>query len=352
MRIGILGAGGIANTMAGTLDMMIDRARGSMADDSAAGAAGSDGTPPEACDIVCEAIAARDLSRAEAFAREYGFNKAYGSYDELLSDPDVDLVYIALPHSHHYEWTIKALNSGKHVLCEKAFAVNEKQAREMIELAEHKGLLLTEAIWTRYTPSRKIIHDLVMSGEIGKIWTISANLGYKIDMNERLVKPELAGGALLDLTIYPLNFTSMLLGDDIGQLACSCSMTETGVDGQDSVTLTYKDGEVAHLFTTIYTLTDRRGMIYGDDGFIEVDNINNPLSVRVYSNDRHPGPKLLKEIKMPEQLTGYEYEVEACARAIKEGMTECPEMPHSETLVMMRLMDSIRGKFGIKYPCE
>lgn len=319
MKTGIIGAGGIAAVMAGTIRRMET--------------------------AECIAVAARELERAEKFAAAYDIPRAYGSYDELLADPDVELVYIALPHSHHHFWTLRALNAGKHVLCEKAFAFNEAEAREMIDLAREKNLLLAEAIWTRYMPSRKIISDLAASGVIGEVTAITANLGYKIDMNERIIRPELAGGALLDLTVYTLNFASMIFGDDIAHIDAVCTMTDTGVDAQDSVTLRYADGKMAALFSSIHMLTDRRGIIYGRDGFIEVENINNPQKIRVWADDRHPGPRLLKEISVPEQITGYEYEVEACERAIAAGLTECPEMPHAETLEIMRQMDMIKKQF-------
>ena len=149
-----------------------------------------------------------------------------------------------------------------------------------------------------------------------------------------------------------LNFASMILGDDIASIDSVCVLTETGVDGQDSVTLRYKSGKIATMYTTIYALTDRRGMIYGTKGFIEVQNINNPEVIRVWSNDRHPGPKLLEEHPVPPQITGFEYEVAACAKAIAAGACECPEMPHAETLEIMRQMDTIRAQFGIVYPFE
>ena len=326
MKFGILGAGGIARVMANTIRQMRD--------------------------VECTAIAARDGARARSFADEYGFRKAYGSYEQLLADPEVELVYIALPHSHHCLWTKKALQAGKHVLCEKAFAINQTQAREMIELAREKGLLLAEALWTRYLPSRRMIDELIAGGAIGEVISVSANLGYSIDMSERIIRPELAGGALLDLTVYTLNFASMVLGDDIAAIDGVCVLTDTGVDGQDSITIRYRDGKMATMQTSIYSLTDRRGMIYGRDGFIEVQNINNPGAIRVWSNDRRPGPRLLKELTVPAQITGFEYEVEACARAIAAGATECPEMPHAQTLEIMRQMDTIRAQFGIVYPGE
>ncbi len=325
MKVGILGAGWIAEVMAGTIAKMEDAQN--------------------------YAIGSRDGEKARAFAEKYGFEKAYGSYEELLSDPEVKLVYIALPHSHHHQWTIEALRAGKNVLCEKAFAVNEKQAREMIEESEKTGLLLAEAIWTRYMPSRRMITEIVERGDIGRVRTISANLGYHIDMNERIVRPELAGGALLDLTVYPLNFASMVWGDDIRRISASCVMTDTGVDAQDTVMVEYQDDRMASLFTTIYTLTNRMGLICGTEGFIEVQNINNPEQIRVYSPDRS-GPELVACYDVPEQITGYEYEVRACIRAIGEGKIECEEMPHSQTIQIMCQMDQIRKQFGIVYPFE
>lgn len=325
MKMAILGAGGIAAIMAETI------------------------RPLE--DVESYAIGSRDLGKAQAFAEKYGFRKAYGSYEEMLEDPEIDLVYIAVPHSHHHMWTLASLNAGKHVLCEKAFAVNERQTREMIELSEKKGLLLAEAIWTRYMPSRQIITEIVERGDIGRPRTISANLGYRIDMNERMVRPELAGGCLLDLTVYTLNFASMVWGDDIRRIAASCVKTDTGVDGQDTVIIEYQDDRMASLFTTMYTLTNRMGLICGTEGFIEVQNINNPEQIRVYSPDRN-GPELRACIDVPEQITGYEYEVLACKKAIEEGRIECPEMPHSQTIQIMCQMDQIRKQFGIVYPGE
>ncbi|MBQ9566827.1 MAG: Gfo/Idh/MocA family oxidoreductase [Lachnospiraceae bacterium] len=325
MKMAILGAGGIAAIMAETI------------------------RPLE--DVESYAIGSRDLGKAQAFAEKYGFRKAYGSYEEMLEDPEIDLVYIAVPHSHHHMWTLASLNAGKHVLCEKAFAVNERQTREMIELSEKKGLLLAEAIWTRYMPSRQIITEIVERGDIGRPRTISANLGYRIDMNERMVRPELAGGCLLDLTVYTLNFASMVWGDDIRRIAASCVKTDTGVDGQDTVMIEYQDDRMASLFTTMYTLTNRMGLICGTEGFIEVQNINNPEQIRVYSPDRN-GPELRACIDVPEQITGYEYEVLACKKAIEEGRIECPEMPHSQTIQIMCQMDQIRKQFGIVYPGE
>ena len=325
MKFAILGLGGIAVKMAETIIKM-DK-------------------------VELYAVSSRDAEKAKTFAEKYHAEKTYGSYEEMLKDDQIDLVYIALPHSHHCKWTKAAIAAGRNVLCEKAFAVNEKEAREMIELAEKKKVFITEAIWTRYMPSRNILSDLLQKNTIGKIVSISANLGYRIDTHDRIVNPELAGGALLDLTVYPLNFASMIYGDNIKAIHASCIKTETGVDGQDTVMIEYSDGCMASLFTTIYGLSNRMGHIVGTDGFIEVENINNPQEIRVYSSDRS-NPRLLERIKVPDQISGYEYEVLACKDAIEKGRLECPEMPHSETLEIMRQMDMIRKQFGITYPFE
>ena len=325
MRVGYIGAGNISGQMAETIARMSE--------------------------VENYAVAARDPERAREFAERWGFSHAYDSYEELLADPDVDLVYVALPHSHHHRWTIAALEAGHHVLCEKAFAANERQAREMIECARERGLLLAEAIWTRYMPSRKMIEEIVSSGEIGEVTTVAANLGYRVDGNARMTDPALAGGALLDLTVYPLNFASMVLGNRIRRIAASMVPAVTGVDGQDNVMIEYESGQMASLFSTMYAMTDREGQILGTKGFITVENINNPQVIRVYASDGLTR-ELTREIAVPEQITGYEYELVSCKRAIEAGALECPEMPHAETLELMRQMDEIRRQFGVVFPFE
>lgn len=325
MRVGYIGAGNISGQMAETIARMSE--------------------------VENYAVAARDPERAREFAERWGFSHAYDSYEELLADPDVDLVYVALPHSHHHRWTIAALEAGHHVLCEKAFAANERQAREMIECSRERGLLLAEAIWTRYMPSRKMIEEIVSSGEIGEVTTVAANLGYRVDGNARMTDPALAGGALLDLTVYPLNFASMVLGNRIRRIAASMVPAVTGVDGQDNVMIEYESGQMASLFSTMYAMTDREGQILGTKGFITVENINNPQVIRVYASDGLTR-ELTREIAVPEQITGYEYELLSCERAIEAGALECPEMPHAETLELMRQMDEIRRQFGVVFPFE
>ena len=322
MNIAILGAGNIAGIMATTLQPLKD--------------------------ITCYAVAARDSERAQVFADKFGFVKAYGSYKDMLEDPDVELVYIATPHSHHYEHIKMCLDHGKHVLCEKAFTANARQAEEVLKLAETKGLLLTEAMWIRYMPMAKKIIEVANSGVIGMPTSLSANLGYPLEHNKRLVKPSLCGGALLDLGVYVLNFASMIFGNDIESMAANCVKYKTGVDAQETIMLTYRDGRMATLYSTMLAQTDRRGLINGTNGYIEIDNINNFEAMRVYNLER----RVIAEYAAPMQVTGYEYEVQSAMKAIRAGMIECPEMTHYDTLFMMQLMDNIRAAWNLKYPYE
>ena len=294
------------------------------------------------------AVASRDLGRAEAFAGQWGFEKAYGSYEEMLQDPQVELVYVATPHSHHYQYAKMCLEHGKHVLVEKAFTVNAAQARELVKLAEEKGLLLAEAIWTRYMPSRKMIDEIVDSGVIGKVTSLTANLGYVLPHVERLQSPELAGGALLDLAVYPINFALMTFHGKVEKVTSTAVMSPKGIDWMNAITLTFEDGKMAVLHSNMLAQTDRQGVINGDKGYIEVQNINNCEEIRVFDLNR----KITARYQVPEQINGYEYEVLACRKAIEQGKTECEEMPHAETIRVMELLDQIREEWGMKFPCE
>lgn len=294
------------------------------------------------------AVGSRSLERAEAFAEKWGFEKAYGSYEEMLNDPEVELVYVATPHSHHYQYAKMCLEHGKHVLVEKAFTVNAAQAEELINLSHEKGLLLAEAIWTRYMPSRKMIDDLVESGVIGEVTSLSANLGYVLAHVERMQSPKLAGGALLDLGVYPINFALMAFHGEVAKVSSTAVMSPAGVDWRNNVTLTFDDGKLAVLFADMLSLTDRQGVINGSKGYLEVQNINNCEEIRVFDLERN----MVARYEVPEQINGYEYEVISCMKAIAEGKVECDEMPHSETLRVMKLLDSIRAQWGMKFPCE
>ena len=326
MKTGILGAGNIASTMAHTIHLLRENGH------------------PE---LELYAVGARDLSRAQAFAQANGVQKAFGSYEDLVSDPDLELVYIATPHSHHYRHIKLCADHGKHILCEKSFTVSARQAADAIRYARSKGVLVTEAIWTRYQPMRRMIQETLASGLIGEPRLLTANLGYFITGNHRIVVPELAGGALLDVGVYTLNFAEMVFGRP-DALHALCTKNENGVDLTDSITLTWQDGRVANLTAAANAVSDRYGVIYGTEGYMMVENINNPQGLRVYDADNH----LIRSLTCPAQLTGYEYEVLETVECIQNGLLECPSMPHAETIHMMEQMDHLRAQMGIRYPCE
>ena len=299
-------------------------------------------------EIECYAVASRDLARAQACANKFGFQKAYGSYEEMLKDPQVELVYIATPHSHHYEHMMLCLEHGKAVICEKAFTLNAQQAKKVKEVAQEKGIYVAEAIWPRYMPSRKMIDDAIASGIIGKVNTLTANLSYSIMDKERIWKPELAGGALLDIGVYGINFALMHFGSDIERIESSVSMLDTGVDGMESITIFYKDGRMAVLTHSVFCRSDRKGIIHGEKGYIVVENINNPSSVAIYDDN----DKLLSYQAVPTQINGYEYEFQEAAACIAAGETQAKSMTLDESIQMMEIMDSIRAQWGLVYPQE
>lgn len=294
------------------------------------------------------AVASRSKEKAELFAREWQFIKAYGSYEELASDPEVDLIYIATPHSHHYEHARMCIGKGKPVLCEKAFTANARQAEDLLAYAKEKGVFITEAIWTRYMPLSLKIQELVKSGVIGTPYTLSANLSYPMSHKERIQRPELAGGALLDIGVYALNFAAMAFGTEIERMESSCQLTATGMDAQENITLFYKDGKMASLQSSIYAKSDRMGVISGDKGQLIVENINCPQSVRVIDDNYN----ISAVYYAPQCITGYEYQVYASIEAIEKGWLESPYMPHAETLRIMRQMDDLRKAWGVVYPCD
>ncbi len=323
LNVAILGAGNIATYMAKALSGILD-------------------------EVVPYAVAARDLKRAEEFKNKWGFTKAYGSYEEMVKDENIDLVYVATPHSHHFEHAKLCLENGKAVLCEKAFMANLKQAKEIVELAESKKIFLTEAIWTRYMPAKDTIKSVLESGILGEIKELKAEFSVPLSHKERMYKPELAGGALLDLGMYDLTFASMYFGNDIAEVTSECELYETGVDATSDIYYTYKDGKKAHLRTSMVTGPINEGTIYGTLGSLTISPLNNYSSIKRFDLDG----KLVEDYPIPEQVNGYEYEVLACVKAIKEGKLECEEMPHALSLEIMRQMDELRASWGVKYPFE
>lgn len=321
-KVGIIGAGWIAEKMAEAL------------------------APLE--DYCVYAIASRSIEKAKEFAGRWNIPKAYGSYEDMVKDNDVDLVYIATPHSHHFPHAMLALNAGKPVLVEKAFTANAAEAEELIEIARSKGLFITEAIWTRYMPLSHKVKEIMESGIIGKPRVITATLCYMMEFKERILRPDLCGGALLDLGVYALNFARMYFGTDIIRTVSNCHMGPTGIDLQECISLSYADGKMANLQAGTLCLNDRQGIINGTEGYIRVDNINCPEVVEVYRNY-----ELAARYTKPEDMVnGYEYQVIEARRCIEAGLPESPMMPHQETLDIMKQMDGLRKEWGVVYPMD
>ena len=322
LRVGIIGAGWIAEKAAITLNGL------------------------ETCEAY--AIASRTLDKAQAFAEKWQIPQAYGSYTELINDPAVDLVYIATPHSHHYDVTKEALMADKPCLVEKAFMANLRQAKEIVELAHERKVFLAEAIWTRYQPVVQIVRDLISSGRIGEPRLVTATLGYSMGEKPRIMRADLCGGALLDLGVYALNFVRMFFPADIVSIDSQCVKSKTGMDLTNAITLVLSDGLLCNLQSSAACVGDNIGVIAGPEGNLIIDNINNPQKITVNTHDR----VFVEDIHVPRQITGYEYQFLACREALIEGLLEPREMPHEETLYIMQLMDELRRKWGVHYPMD
>ena len=323
MIVGIIGTGWIADKMAETLTGLNPTAK--------------------------RAVASRDAAKAQAFAQRWGFEKAYGSYEQLVEDPEVDLVYIATPHSHHYQHAKLAIEAGKPVLCEKAFTANARQADRLLNLAHQRGVFITEAIWTRYMPLSLKVKELLDAGTIGEPRLLNCSLCYEMSDKERIWTPELCGGSLLDLSVYCINFARMYFGGDIASQTSSCVKGKGGMDAHDMISWAYNDGRIANLQSSAVCQCSRAGMIAGTKGFIVVENTNCPDRVTVYDSDYKP-----VQIYQPaaDRITGYEYQVLACEDALSRGLLESPYMPHAETLAIMEIMDGLRRDWGIRYPAD
>jgi len=322
LRVGIIGTGWIAEKAAITLNGLTE----------------------------CEAYAvgSRKKETAEAFAAKWNIQKAYGSYADLIADPNVDLVYIGTPHSHHFDVTKEALLAGKPCLVEKAFMANYRQAKEIIDLAHEKKVFLAEAIWTRYQPVVKMMRDLISSGRIGEPRLLTATLGYSMGDKPRIMRPDLCGGALLDLGVYALNFARMFFPADIVSMESQCVKSKTGMDLTNAISLVLSDGMLCNLQSSAQCVGDNIGVIAGTEGNLIIDNINNPQKITVNGPDR----TYIETIHVPQQITGYEYQFLACRKALIDELSEPREMPHEETLYIMQLMDSLREEWGVHYPMD
>ncbi len=324
LRWGIIAPGGIARTMAAAL-----RAR----------------TRQE---IV--AVASRSLDRARTFADEFGIATAYGSYAELVADPAVDVVYVASPHSEHRDQTLLALDAGKHVLVEKAFARNHGEAWEMVGRARSRGLFLMEALWTRFLPHVDVIGRSLEEGLLGELVTVFADHGQRLYPGgpRRLSDPALAGGALLDLGVYPLHFADLALGG-LESVSVVGTLTDAGLDAQEAMTVVGPSGALGVLHATMLAKTPTTAAVVGTDARIEVDGprFYGPSRLTLATRDG-----VLDTWEPADREHGLQHEAAEVARCVSAGLTESPVLPLEVTLRVMATMDAVRRDLGVVFPGE
>ncbi|WP_115786968.1 Gfo/Idh/MocA family protein [Arthrobacter silvisoli] len=326
LRWGVVATGGIARTVTGDLLQLED--------------------------AELYAVSSRSQESADAFAAMHGAKKAYGDdggvhgYQRLLADDAVDVVYVATPHAQHFEVAKAALEAGKHVLCEKAFTINAREAAELVALARDRQLFLMEAVWSRFLPSMQRAFAIAASGELGEIKWVSADLGFPApyDPAARIWSPADGGGALLDLTVYPLLWAWGTLGAPQTVSAVG-TLNSDGVDSQNALTLGYDSGALAQLTSSLLAHGPRSASVAGTGGFLQTHgSINNPRELHIRTGWDEPRVERFDVVGV-----GYCYELREVTRCVQQSLTQSPVMPWDDTVDTMRLFDGVRSQLGIRY---
>jgi predicted dehydrogenase len=300
-------------------------------------------------DAEVVAVGSRSQVSADAFGEEHHIPRRYDSYEALANDPDVDVIYIGTPHTLHAQNTLMCLNAGKHVLCEKPFTINAAEAETCIQLAQEKGLFLMEAIWMRYIPAIVKLRQLVNDGLIGTIKMIQADFAFHspFDAEHRLYNPALGGGSLLDVGIYPISFTTMLLGQP-KTVHAHADIGQTGIDEQATMLFEYDNGVAALLSCGIHADMPNDAIVKGTKGYIRVHSpMWNPQRLTIHLRGQAP-----QVMDVPFESNAYNYEAAEVAACLRAGKLESDILPLAETLATMRLMDTLRASWGMKYPQE
>jgi dihydrodiol dehydrogenase / D-xylose 1-dehydrogenase (NADP) len=303
--------------------------------------------PLETAELV--AVGSRSREHAESFGHHFDVPHRHDSYEALAADPDVDAIYIATPHGRHNEDMLLCIEHGKHILCEKAFTINTKQAEDVFRRADEKGLLVVEAMWTRFLPAFRKLLAMIADGELGNVRTIMANFGFRADYDPhgRLFNPELGGGALLDITIYPVMLALSVFGEP-SEIRTSAYIGETGVDEQDSIIFWYDDGRQATLTASLQVNLPCTAEIAGTRARVSMpDHWWNTREYRIVRSGAEP-----ELINMPYEHSGYSYEAEEFMRCLRNGKNQTEMMPRADTLLLMRTMDALRQQWGLVYPME
>ncbi|TFD52939.1 Gfo/Idh/MocA family oxidoreductase [Cryobacterium frigoriphilum] len=298
-----------------------------------------------------QAVGSRSAGAADAFAAEFGIPTAHGSYEALVADPQVDVVYVATPHPFHEGNARLALEAGKHVVIEKAFALNAREARAIVDLAASKNLLVMEAMWTRFLPHMVRIREIIAAGTLGDVHTLIADHCQNLPAEpaHRLNSLALGGGALLDLGIYPISFASSLLGVP-ESIVASATFKPTGADAQVATIFRYPGGAIASTLSASDTLGPNTAVILGTLGRIEIDAVwYAPTTFRVYSASND-----LLETFVTGHLSGrgMYFEAQEAERLIRAGQVSSAVMPAEETVAIMQSLDAVRAQIGLRYPGE
>lgn len=323
IRWGILGSGVIARELAAALAVIPD--------------------------ATLMAIGSRTQDRADAFGQEFNAPLRFGSYQDLVQCPDIDVVYIATPHTSHLADATLALRAGKAVLCEKPLTVNAREAEALVAVAREEGVFLMEAMWTRFVPAMGKLREWMAAGVIGEPRFLSANIGWNhpYDEQSRLFNPDLAGGALLDIGIYPTSLASMLLGTP-SAISGVMHPTSTGVDMQCSVSLVHPSGALANFVATLRADPPRDAVIAGSEGWIRIHPpLNEPETL-----SRGTSGTIEETIHLPHLGNGYPHEAIEVMECLRNGKLESDIMPLDESLTIMHTLDDIRAQWGLRYAAD
>lgn len=299
---------------------------------------------------VVTAVGSRAQASADRFAKTFSIATAHGSYEALVADPDVDIIYVATPHPQHAHAAKLALNAGKHILVEKAFAINAAEASQIVDLATAKGLVVLEAMWTRFLPHMVRLREIVAAGTIGEVRSITADHRQKLpdDPQHRLNALDLGGGALLDLGIYPISFVWDILGKP-ASIKATAIFRDTGADAQVATIFQYASGAMATTLSSSDSAGPNRACVVGTKGRIEIDRVwYSPTTFRVYDNDN----TVLESFDGAVEGRGMQFQADEVERLIAAGQIASQIMPPSQSVAIMATLDEVRAQIGLRYPGE
>lgn len=294
------------------------------------------------------AVGSRSQEAADRFADEFSAAHRHASYEALARDPDVEIVYVASPHPFHKANTLLCLDHGKAVLCEKPFAINEAQAREMVASARQKKLFLMEAMWTHCFPAIHKVQELISQGVIGEVRLMRAEFCFRagINPNGRLFDLKLGGGGLLDVGVYTVALAHLIYGQEPREILSMAHIGETGVDEQAVMLMRYEAGAMALLTCAVRTSTPHEAAIFGTEGHIRIPHCFWQPDKIILCKDKE------EEMTFERLGNGYSFEAREAGRCLRQGLLESPVMPWEKTLDIVRTMDKVRSQWGLKYPGE